>query len=85
MAPSVRVDGRKIEHLRKTRASLTRKQMATALGISEPALYYIERSTQRTSPQTLKRIAALFGVAPEDLSGGLEDESAAPLPRAAGQ
>jgi transcriptional regulator with XRE-family HTH domain len=65
VAASVRVDGAKIERLRKYRANLTRKQMAVAIGISEPALYYIERTKQRTSQATLKRIAALFGESPE--------------------
>jgi transcriptional regulator with XRE-family HTH domain len=65
VAASVKVDGAKIEHLRKYRANLTRKQMATALGISQPALYYIERGKQRTSVGTLQRIAAMFGESPE--------------------
>lgn len=68
MTESVKVDGARIEHLRKARANLTRRAAATALGISETALYFIERSPQRTKPATLKRIAALLNESPEDLA-----------------
>lgn len=68
MAASVKVDGARIEHLRKTRAGLSRTDAALALGISTTALYLIERSPQRTRPQTLKRIALLLEERPENLA-----------------
>lgn len=68
MAASVKVDGAKIEYLRKARAGLSRKDAATILDISPTALYMIERSSQRTKPATLKRIAILLKENPEDLT-----------------
>lgn len=68
LAASVRVDGERIEHLRKTRLGMSRKDAATVLGLSATALYMIERSSKRTRPATLKRIAAFLREDPENLA-----------------
>lgn len=80
MPASVEVDGAEIERLRKERAGLSRRGMARALGMSEVALYYIERGRRDgrsyTQPETLQRIAALLRARPEDLTKELTPVSA---------
>lgn len=71
MPASVGVNGPLIEHYRKSKACLTRKEAARVLGMSETTLYYIERGRRgryRTSPPTLKRIALLMKVEPTELA-----------------
>ena len=72
MPASVEVNGAEIERLRKERAGLSRRDMARAMGMSEVALYYIERGRRNgrscTQPETLQRIAALLRVKPEELA-----------------
>lgn len=70
MASSVKVDGQLIEQLRMTRACLSREAAARTIGISTPALYYIERGRNgrhRTRPETLGKIARVLNVEPESL------------------
>lgn len=81
MPASVEVNGAKIEHLRKVRIGLSRRDAARVLNMSEVGLYYIERGrgrgsskVSRTQPDTLQRIAALLRANPEELT---EDESEA--------
>ena len=74
MPSSVEVNGPLIEHYRKTRACLSRKQAASRLGITESALHYIERGREgryRTQPETLRKIAGLLEVRPEELAGAV--------------
>ena len=70
----VHVDGELIEHYRKVRACITRKEAARQLGMSETALFYIEKGRlsdgerlMRTTPETLRKIAQLLRVSPEVL------------------
>lgn len=68
---SVEVNGPLIEHYRKTRACLSRRDAAKKLKISEPALYFIERGRDgrhRTRPVTLRKIARLLKATPEELA-----------------
>jgi transcriptional regulator with XRE-family HTH domain len=71
MASSVDVNGQLIEHLRKTRACLSRRDAARRLKLSEPTLYFIERGRNgryRTQPETLARIARLLNVEPSEIA-----------------
>ena len=70
MSSSVEVNGPLIERLRKTRACLSRREAARRLGMSETALYYIERGKKgkySTQVETLPKIADLLGVGTEQL------------------
>lgn len=72
MPASVEVNGPLIEHYRKTRACLSRKEAAQKLNMTEPALYFIERGREgrhRTQPKTLRKIAKLLKVSSEELAG----------------
>ncbi len=67
MAPSVRVDGAKIRRLREERG-YERKEFALLVGISANRVYKIEKASNQTRPLTLRRIAAVLGVPPQELA-----------------
>lgn len=67
MAPSVEVDGAKIRKMREERG-WERKEFAALVGISTNRIYKIEKAAQPTRPLTLRRIAAVLGVPPQELA-----------------
>jgi len=72
---SVEVNGPLIEHYRKTKACLSREDAARKIGLTAPALYYIERGRAgryRTQPETLRKIAKLLKVKSEELATPVE-------------
>ena len=67
MAPSVRVNGDLIRQMREKRG-WERREFASLVGISADRVYKIEKLKQTTRPLTLRRIAAVLGVPPQDLA-----------------
>ena len=66
MAPSVKVDGALIRKMREERG-WERKEFAALIGVSPNRVYKIEKLTQSTRPLTLRRIAAVLSVQPQEL------------------
>lgn len=66
MAPSVKVDGALIRKMREEHG-WERKEFAALIGVSANRVYKIEMLTQSTRPLTLRRIAAVLGVRPQEL------------------
>jgi transcriptional regulator with XRE-family HTH domain len=66
VAPSVKVNGAKIRKLREERG-YERKEFALLIGISANRVYKIEKASNQTRPLTLRRIAAVLGVSPQEL------------------
>ncbi len=71
MAPSVKVNGLVIRRLREQRG-IERRELAQSVGVGSHRIYEIEVKDQRTTPTTLRRIAAALSVLPDQLV----DESA---------
>ncbi len=67
MAPSVKIDGAKMRKLREERG-YERKEFAALIGISANRVYKIEMASNQTRPLTLRRIAAVLGVPPQELA-----------------
>ena len=67
MASSVKVNGQKIRQMREERG-WERREFASLIGISADRVYKIEKLKQTTRPLTLRRIAAVLGVPPQDLA-----------------
>jgi transcriptional regulator with XRE-family HTH domain len=67
MAPTVPVDGKKIQKLRLEKLAYTQTELAAQIGISKAAMWLIENKTQRTSPQTLRKLSKALGVKPQQL------------------
>lgn len=67
MPSSVRVNGALIRELRERRG-IERWELARLVGVGKEQVYIIEVRNQRTSPTTLRRIAAALGAQPEELS-----------------
>lgn len=63
----VNVKGEKIEKLRLEKMVMDRKEFGEAVGLSDSAVWAIERKPQRAKPATLRRIAEVLGVKPQDL------------------
>lgn len=66
MASSVKVNGTLIRRLREQRG-IERPELAQSVGITPHHMYVIEVRDQRTTPKTLRRIAAALSVLPERL------------------
>lgn len=66
MAPSVRVNGQVIRRLREQRG-IERRELALSVGVTPHRVYEIEVRDQRTTPTTLRRIAAALSVPPDRL------------------
>lgn len=66
MTPSVKVNGPLIREMREQRG-WERPEFAALIGRSADRIYKIEKLKQTTRPLTLRRIAAVLGVPPEDL------------------
>lgn len=66
MAPSVKVNGALIRKMREERG-WEREEFGSLIGVSANRVYKIEKLTQSTRPLTLRRIAAVLGVPPQDL------------------
>lgn len=67
MASSVKVNGPLMRELREKRG-YDRPEFAPLVGLSANRIYKIEQVTHSTRPLTLRRIAAVLGVPPEDLA-----------------
>lgn len=68
MPRGVRVNGEKIREIRETRATLDRKELAERIGLSYGGVYEIEVHRQTTQLVTLRKIAKVLRVKPEDLT-----------------
>ncbi|QIN79640.1 helix-turn-helix domain-containing protein [Rubrobacter marinus] len=64
---SVKVNGGLIKKMREERG-WERKEFAALVGVSADRIYKIEKLKQTTRPLTLRRIAAVLGVPPQDLA-----------------
>lgn len=64
---SVKVDGTKIRHIRERQALLQRKELAKKVGVTPAAIYEIEVHRQSTQLPTLRKIARVLKVKPEEL------------------
>ncbi len=67
MAPSVKVNGSFIRELRE-KQGWERKEFAALIGVSANRVYKIEVQAQTTRPLTLRRMAAVLGVSPQELA-----------------
>lgn len=67
MAASIDVDGQKIARLRKEHLVVTQAEFGKRLGLSRSGMWLIEVGAQRTSPETLRKMARKLGVAPQEL------------------
>ena len=67
MAYSIEVDGKEIERLRLEKLAMNRQEFGDKVGITNSALWAIERKPQRTRPDTLRKIAKALGVKPQTL------------------
>ena len=65
---AVRIDGQQVRMLRNMRV-MERKELADACGLSYATLYAIERNRRAVRAQTVRRLAEVLGVEPEDLLG----------------
>ena len=64
---TLKVKGDEIERLRLEKLVMDRRAFGNLVGISDSALWSIERKPQRTRPATLRKIAKALGVKPNSL------------------
>jgi transcriptional regulator with XRE-family HTH domain len=67
MALGVDVQGEVIERMRREKLVMNRKEFGKKVGISNSAVWAIERNPQRARPETLRKIAKALGVKPHTL------------------
>jgi DNA-binding Xre family transcriptional regulator len=67
VAHSLDVDGAKIERLRLEKAVMNRHEFARKVGVTGSGMWSIERKPMRTRPATLRKIAKVLGVEPQEL------------------
>lgn len=75
--------GRAIACLRR-RHHLSQTALAAEVGLMQPTLSRIERGTERPDEGVLQKIAAVFHVSPEDLTGEVEIREARERERSPG-
>lgn len=66
MPPSIKVNGPLIRSLRE-QSGIERIEMARLAGVSYQTVYVLEKKREITSPSTLRKIAEVLGVRPEQL------------------
>ena len=54
-------------HFERTQRRLSQKAVADLTGICQPTVSHIELGRVHPTPDELRRLAAVFGLAPEDL------------------
>lgn len=67
MALGIDVQGEKIEQMRREKLVMNRNEFGDLVGISNSAVWAIERNPQRARPETLRKIAKALGVKPHSL------------------